>query len=272
MPLQAHLEAAEYEALPDVTVLGKDSFVKNEKENKFFLNLPADEAGKLAFNLQASVAKLEANNKELLKQKGEINTKATAYESLGKTPDELKELLNSKRPEDLQKLIEKHNADMEAVKASYAEAEKQKAEAIQRLQQQLADTNTKAEISRLRNDFDLNDTSEFVLKEFIRSEPKEEGSLEFVTRVYENGNPALHAGEPMTPDQLIKSFQEAKKFPAMFNGGTGGGTGATNRQSANGGGGKLFTVSASASKSNPALYEQAKAEADKVGGTVQWTD
>lgn len=271
MPLQAILEAAEFDALPDVTVLGKDSFVKNEKENKFFLNLPADEAGKLAFNLQSSVAKLEANNKELLKQKGEANRESETFKSLGKTPDELKELLNSKRPEDLQKLIEKHNADMEAVKASFTESDNQKTEIVQKLQQQLADTNTKAAISRLRNEFDLNDMADFVLRDFIRSEPKDEGSTEYVTRVYENGNPALHAGEPMTPDQLIKGFQDGKKFLQMFNAGNGGGTGASNRQGSTGNGTNV-SVSRAAVKEDVNLFRAAEEQAAKTGGQVVFTD
>lgn len=230
MPLQAHIEAAAFDALPDVTVLGKDSFVKNEKEGKFFLNLPADEAGKLAFNLQESNRKLQENNADLLRQKGEANAKAKPWESFGKTPDEIRELLESKRPEDITALVAKHNADLDAMKTSFAEAEKQKAAAIEALQRQLAETNTKATISRLRADYDLDDTAEHVLSSYIRSEPKEEGSLEFVTRVYDNGSPALLAGEPMTPDQLIKSFREAKKYNGMFQVGSGEGTGSTSRQ------------------------------------------
>lgn len=229
MPLQAHIDTAAFDALPDVTVLGKDSFVKNEKENKFFLNLPADEAGKLAFNLQESVRKLTENNADLLRQKGDANTKAKAYESLGKTADELKEILDSKRPEDLQKLIESHRLEIDNLKRSFQEGKDKDAASIEALTRQLSETNTKATISRLRAEYDLNDTADFVLREFIKSEPKEEGSFEFVTRVYENGNPALLAGESMSPDQLIKSFQEAKKFPAMFNVGNGNGPGNTNR-------------------------------------------
>jgi len=230
MPLQAILEAADFDALPDTTILGKDSFVKNEKENKFFLNLPDAEAAKLAFSQQASIAKLTGNNAELLKQKGAANAEAEAFKTLGKSPDELKELLNSKRPEDINKLVADYAAKEESLRKSYEDsltASNAKAEAAAR---QLQDTITRATISRLRAEFDLNDTADFVLRDYIRAEPKEEGSADYVTRVYQDGNPALVAGQPMSPEQLIGTFREGKKYLAMFNAGDGGGAGGTNRQ------------------------------------------
>jgi hypothetical protein len=76
----------------------------------------------------------------------------------------------------------------------------------------------------------------------------------------------------MKPEQLINAFKEQKKFPAMFNAGTGGGSGQNPRQFNNPGGGKTFSVSREASKTNPQLYQTAKAEAEKVGGVVTFTD
>lgn len=272
MPLQAMLEAAEYDALPDTTVLGKDSFAKNDEQNKFFLNLPPDEAGKLAFNLQKSIAKLTDNNKELLKQKGEANTKAQAFELLGKTPDEIKELIESKRPEDVQKLVEAHKEEIAKITRSFEEpltAAKTKAE---KLEAQVRQSLASSEISKLVTAYDLDpETAPAILERYIKPVPVDEGSDEYVTRVFDNGQPALIAGQPMTTEQLIKGWIDNKKYQAIFRAGTGGGGGADGRQQSSGGG-SIIRVSREASKTNPGLYQQAKAQAEKTGAQVQFTD
>ena len=76
------------------------------------------------------------------------------------------------------------------------------------------------------------ETADYVLRDFIKVVPKEEGSTEYTVKVFENGQEALVAGQPQTPAGLIKGFQEAKKFPAMFNVSDGAGTGNTNRAGA----------------------------------------
>src|SRR6185369_632480 len=155
MPLQAVISEAEFDALPDSTTLGKDSFVKNEKTNEIFLNLPDGEAGKLAFNLQQSIEKLTKNNKELLQQKGEANAKSQAWEAIGKTPEEVAEQLKSRRPEDLQKLIESHKTELEAIKKSGVEETAKERAAREALEGEYASTKLDSTIEKLLNRYDM---------------------------------------------------------------------------------------------------------------------
>lgn len=263
MPLQATIEAAEFDALPDTTTLGKDSFVKNEKENKFFLNLPDAEASKLAFSLTDSVNKLTENNKNLLTQKGAVNDKLKPWEALGKTPEEIAELINSKRPEDVQKLVEAHNTEKETLKKSFEEplnAAKLRADKFEQLHRENL---AKSTISKLRADHSLDETAEFVLRDFIRVVPVEEGSDDYTIKVFDGGQPALVAGQPMTPDQLVTGFREAKRFQTMFLAGGGGGTGANPNQQNSGGGGKAMNRT-----SFEALSSEAQFKHIREGGTL----
>jgi hypothetical protein len=270
MPLQAIVEAAEFDALPDVSVIGKDLFVKNEKENKFFLNLPDSEAAKLAVGLQQSVAKLTANNKELLTQKGEANAKVEAWSAIGKTPEEVTEQLKSRRPEDLQKLVEAHKLELDAIKKSGSEETLKERTAREALESEYAATKLDSTLEKLVNKFDMRPSARFALKEAIKVERDDAGK--FVTRVYgDDGQPAYLAQAPMTPEQLVGQWQEKKQYPELFNAGTGGGAGSSSRQFA-GQNGTQFKVSREASKSNPSLYQQAKEQAAKVGGEVVFID
>lgn len=231
MQLQATITPDAFAALPDSTVLGKDAFAENTKENLFFLNVPDSEARKLAFSLNTELEKLRDNNRELLKQKGEVNSKVKDFEALGKTPEEIKELLDSKRPEELMKLIADHKTEMDTLKQSYEGPMQALTADNERLKSQIADSVSRAAISKLRTDYDLNDTADYILRDFIKAVPSDDG---YQTRVFENGQEALVAGQPMTPEQLIKGFQEQKRFSAMFNVSEGGGTGVT-RSAANAG-------------------------------------
>ncbi|HUF04343.1 MAG TPA: hypothetical protein VMM38_09225 [Aridibacter sp.] len=111
------------------------------------------------------------------------------------------------------------------------EAERQKFRAIQdHLCRALLDS----EVGRLRAEFNLNESGAYVLKDHLKVEPVEEGSDKFGFRVYENGQPALEAGKEKTPEQLLRGWQENKRFSSIFNAGGGGGSGAPPNQNRGG--------------------------------------
>lgn len=224
MPLLAVLDETAHGALDDSL---KTLYKQNTENKNFYLDIAPDEAAKVAFGLQADVKKKEDLLKKAHEEKRAAEAKAGLFDTLGKTPDEIKELIESKRPEDIQKLIETHRTELETVKRSYEEPIATATQRAERAERQAMDLMARTKIQELRNQYDLNDTADYVLRDFIKVVPVEETG-EFAVKVFENGQPALVAGQEMTPDQLVKSFQEAKKFPAMFNVSDGAGTG-TNR-------------------------------------------
>ena len=267
MALLAVLDEAAHGALDDSL---KTFYVQNSETKEFHLDIAPDEAAKLAHHQRQQ---LEAKKADLARVHGEktaLAQKLTAFDALGKSADDIKAALEGKMPKEAKELLEKFETDTAALKASYEEPLTKAKTRIERAERQAQELLARTAIQQLRNEFDLNDTADYVLKDFIKVVPKDEESGEFIVKVFENGQPALVAGQEMKPEQLITSFKEQKKFPAMFNAGTGGGSGAPARQT--GSGGKAFSVSREASKNNPALYQNAKAEAEKVGGSVTWTD
>lgn len=230
MPLLAVLDENAYGGLDDSL---KTLYKQNTENKQFYLDISPDEAGKLAFTLQSDVKKKEDLLKKAHDDKRAAELKASAFDSLGKSPDEIKELIESKRPEDIQTLISTHRTEIETLKNSYAEPITRATERAERAERQAQELLARTKIQELRNQYDLNDTADYVLRDFIKVVPVEE-SGEFAVKVFENGQPAVVAGQEMTPDQLIKSFQEAKKFPAMFNVSDGAGTGNTSRQAGTG--------------------------------------
>jgi hypothetical protein len=226
MPLLAVLDEAAHGALDDSL---KSLYVQNTDTKEFHLDVAPDEAAKLAHNLRKQFDSKKTDLDRVHREKKELADKIAAFEGLGKTADEIKELINSKRPEDVAKLVEAHRLELEQTKASFEEPMVKLKDETGKLRQQIEQQMTQAAIQKLRNEFDLNETADYVLRDFIKVVPKEEGSAEYVTKVVGgDGQEMLVAGQPIGPDGLIKNFQEAKKFPAMFNAGSGGGTGVTN--------------------------------------------
>lgn len=272
MPLLAVLDEGAHGALDESL---KTLYVQNTQDKNFYLDIAPDEAAKVAFNLQKQFENKKADLSRVHGEKTAIEQKLKAFEGLGKTADEIKSAMEASRPEEVNKLlaeaVAKHQSEIEALKNSYEEplgAAKSRAE---KLEAQVQRSLSTSEISKLVTAYNLDpETAPAILRDYIKAVPQEEGSDEYATRVFENGQPALVAGQPMTPDQLIKGWQEAKKFQGMFVNPGAGGTGATNRQTQFGG--RTFQVSREASKTNPQLYQNAKAEAEKVGGQVTWTD
>lgn len=225
MSLLAVLDAKAHEALDESL---KTLYVQNTENKNFYLDLPQAEAEKLAFDLNS---KFENKKKELTAKHTELNelkAQIETYKKIGKTPEEIAELIESKRPEEINTLIANHKTEIETLRKSYEEpmeAMKAEAEAIRK---QIENLRTQTAIQKARNEFDLNETADYVLRDFIKVVPKEEGSSEYVEKVFENGQEMLVAGQPQTIAGLIKSFQEQKKFSAMFNAGSGAGAGVTN--------------------------------------------
>lgn len=205
----------------------KTFYVQNTDTNEWWLNV--DEPARL----DVAGSKTLQNKKDELKrihdEKKAIADELAAYKALGKSADELKAALEANRPEEVTKMVKDHQDEIAALKRSFEEPlESAKARAA-KLEAQVQNALIQSEIAKLRDTYGLNDAANFTLKEYIKVVPKEEGSDEFVVKVFENGQEALVAGQPQTPDQLIKGFQEQKKYPWMFNVGDGAGTGNTNR-------------------------------------------
>lgn len=239
MPLLAVLDEGAHGALDDSL---KTLYVQNTENKQFYLDIAPDEAAKVAFTLQAEVKKKEEATRLAHEAKKVAEAKAKAYESLGTDPEEIKARLESNRPEDVTKMVTEYEAKIKSLTESFEEPIKKAEAKAQKLEQQVHQTLTQNAIAKLRSDFDLNETADYVLRDFIKVVPREEGSDEFTVRVFENGQPALVAGQEMSPEQLIKGFQESKKFMPMFNAGAGGGTGASNRQNQTPAGAKTITV------------------------------
>jgi hypothetical protein len=226
MPLLAILDEGAHGALDDSL---KNLYVQNAENKQFYLDISPDEAGKVAFNLQKEKELLKTNNSELLKQKGEANTKLKAYESLGKAPDEIKAALGANQPENVTKMVADYEEKFNALKSSYEEATTAKDSKLEALQAQLHKTLVNGTIAKLRAEHDLNDTADYVLRDYLKVEESDDGTA--TVRVYENGKPALAAGGlEKTPELLLNGFRENKQFLAIFNAPNGGGTGGTNNQ------------------------------------------
>lgn len=266
--LQAVLDEAAHSSLDDSL---KTLYVQNTETKEFHLDIAPDEAAKLAHNLRSQFENKKTALDDLHKSKKTIDDELKAFKALGKTADEIKAALEANRPEEVTKLIEKYEAEKTALQKSFEEPLTKAQGQVKSLTEKYQQMMTANAIAKVREQFDLNEMADYVLRDYIRAVPKEEGSDEYVVRVFENGEPAMVAAQPMTTDQLIKGFQDGKKFPAMFNAGQGAGTGM-GKAAGGTGSGTVIQVSREASKTNPQLYQQAKEQAAKVGGTVAFTD
>jgi hypothetical protein len=262
MSLRAIIDNAAYEALPDTSVIGKDSFKKNEKDNQFYLNLQGEEAAKLAMPLQEKVTKLEANNQKLLDEKIKTAAKVTAFEKLGKTPEELEQFLKDNKTEDAAALEAKYKTQMESVRTSAqaeidsVKIEYERAQTTNReLTDQIREQMKRTIVAELKTEFDMNALGDDYLANRIAIVPEEEGSNKFVVRVIEDGKEAFKGGALKTPKELAEEARQNRDLAGMFNGGTGGGSGGHNNQ---GGGGsrKVGTVLASDQAGMTASLEQ----------------
>ncbi len=223
--LSAVLNDAAFQAADDSL---KTFYVQNTETKDWWLDV--DEPGKLDVAGQTTFGNLKTKLDGAFKERDTAKASLKAYEALGKTADELKAALEANRPEEVTKLVEKYEAEKQQLKASYEEPLTAAQERAKKLEAQVERSLTQAAIQKLRNEYDLNDTADYVLRDFIKAVTTDDG--DHAIKVFDNGVEALVAGQPQTPEGLIKSFQEAKRFPAMFNVSDGAGTGNTNRAGA----------------------------------------
>lgn len=227
MPLLAVLDEGAHGALDESL---KSLYVQNSETKQFYLDVAPDEAAKIAFNLQKQFdnKKVELTNKH--KELNDLKSKVAAYEGLGKSAEEIKAALEANQPENVTKLVTDYETKMEALKKSFEEPLSQAIEKAKKYEAQIQKSLTDAAIQKLRNEHDLNEAADYVLRDYIKAVPKEEGSDEYTVKVFENGSPAIIAGQEMKPEQLISQWREHKKFTPIFNAGDGGGSGGSNRQ------------------------------------------
>lgn len=277
MPLLAIIDEAAFNALAEETVLGKDSFKKDEKTGKYAFLMDGAEAGKLAVPLQNENAKLKDNNAKLLDEKIKTAAKYQPWEKLGKTPEEIETILKEGVTADTEKLTKEHNAKIEGLKAEtqrLLDAAKLEAEEARNgkaeIEKHLIGEIKRVTIAELKNDFGIANGGEDYFANRI-DVVFDEDLKKYVPRVIENGEVAYKGTAFKTPKQLAEETRENKEFANLFIAGNAAGGGADPRQSRAGIGGQ-FLVSREASKTNPDLYRQAKEQAEKAGGQVGWTD
>ncbi len=263
--LSAVLTDAAYQEADDSL---KTYYQQNSESKDWFLDV--DEPAKLDFAGQTAFNNLKAKLDGAFKERDQMKKALKEYETVGKTPTEIAELLQANRPEEVTKMVADYETKMETLRKSFEEPLAAATDKAKRLEGVVQKSLTDSAISKLRNEFDLNETADYVLRDFIKVVPKEEGSDEMTVRVFENGQPAMVAGQDMKPEQLIKGFQEQKKFGAMFNAGSGGGASVPRNGSSFSG--SSTKVSREASQSTPKLYQDARAAAEKSGTTVEFTD
>ncbi len=236
MPLLAIIDEAAFNTLADETVLGKDSFIKDEKTNTYRLAMDGAEAGKLAIPLQEKVTKLETNNAKLLDEKIKALEKATSFEKLGKTPDELETILKEGVTADTEKLTKEFNTKLESVKTEnerLLNAAKQEAAdaaaAKAETEKHLIATIKRSEISELTKEFGVTKGGEDFFANRI-DVVFDEDIKKYVPRVIENGEVAYKGTAFKTPKQLAEETKANKDYANLFEAGTAAGSGADGRQ------------------------------------------
>lgn len=226
------LDEAAHGALDDSL---KTLYVQNTENKNFYLDVAPDEAAKLAFNLQSQ---FQAKKDELTRVHTEKNTlkaEVDAFKAIGKTPDELKTAIESNRPEDVTKLVTDYETKMADLKRSFEEPLTKAEERSQRLAAQVEQSLTDSEIANICQQFGINTAGSFVLRNYIKAvpSPTDENPDAYAIKVFENGKLMQIAGQDISAEQLVKGFQEQKKFPEIFTVGDGAGTGNTNRNTVN---------------------------------------
>lgn len=277
MNILAVLDEAAFNELPDATVLGKDGYIKDEKTSTFKLAMAGTEAEKLATGLQQ---KFDNKKVELDKVHGEKNGLAqelAKFSGLGKTPDELETILKEGVTADTEKLTKEYTTKLESVKAENqrlldaAKAETEAAATAKlETEKHLISTIKRNEIAELRNEFGITKGGEDFFANRI-DVVFDEDLKKYVPRVIENGEVAYKGSAYKTPKQLAEETKANKEFANIFEAGVGGGTGAPPRQGGGAPAGSI-AVSRTAVKTNPDLYEQAKAKAAETGGQISWTE
>src|SRR5690606_21388030 len=180
---------------------------------------------------------------------------------------------------DIKALEEKYAAQKASIETEYENKLKTMSEEVKNAQKLAEAANAQLRgqikattIAELRAKYGLTKLAEDVLDRRIDVVPEQEGSNRMVARVFENGEPSYKAGNFKTPEQLVEELREIADFSGMFVAGTAGGSGAPSHQRTGGAGGGIIRVSREASKTNPSLYQQAKAEAAKTGAKVEFID
>lgn len=239
MGLQSIIEQAAFDELPETSVIGKDLFVKNEKENKFFLNLSEDEAGKIAFGKQREIDLLNKNNQELLSEKKTKATELQEWKNLGKTRQEIADLIKAGKGPDADQLksqFEQQYAsqitDLTNQINSLTETNKSLDEKVKEGQQLKLKTLHQQEIETARNTHGLNALGEDYVRMRTVMVPESEGSEKLVPRVVDplTGDFAWKAGALKTIDQLIEEAKLDANLSGMFMGGKAGGSNADPNQ------------------------------------------
>lgn len=236
MKILAVLDEAAFGALPDETVLGKDSYIKDEKANNFKLALSGEEAGKLALPLSQQLDNKKADLKRLHEEKKELEDKLKAYEALGKTPEEIGEVLKTGKTADVEAVEKEYKAKIEsinkanesALNAAKAELEAERNGSAE-TKKQLQQTVKRTLIAELKNKFDMNALGDDYLSNRIEV-VYDEDTKQYLPRVMENGQEAYKGGVLKTPEQLAEEARANRDLAGMFNAGAGGGSGAQNNQ------------------------------------------
>lgn len=240
MPLLAIIDEATFTALADETVLGKDSFIKDEKNNNFHLAMDGAEAGKLAIPLQNELKKAKENNAKLLDEKIKVLERVKPWEDLGKTPEEIGTILKDGVTADTEKLTKEYNAKIEGLRVENqrlldaAKAETDAAAAAKaETERHLISTIKGKELADLTNEFKITKGGEDFFANRI-SVVFDEDLKKYAPRVIENGEVSYKGPAFKTPAQLAEETKANKDYANLFEAGSAAGSGADARQTSTG--------------------------------------
>jgi hypothetical protein len=221
MPIQAVLDEAGVTALDDSL---KPLYVKNEKDNLFWLDMSGEDAAKLAKPLQDEVLRLKTHGDTVLGEKKTIAEELKAFKALGKKPEEIQEFLKANANIDLNAINIAHQTELAKVQDSVKEiveaSTKERAEAVNQLHTYMK----KSYLAELKNKYELSDAADDVLGNRLVLMPEAEGSTKMAFRVIENGELSYKAGSFKTPEQLIEELRENKGLQGIFYAGSATGT------------------------------------------------
>lgn len=226
--LTAVIDGDAFTSLPE-TIDPKELFQKDEKNDNYVLAMDGGEAAKLAKPLQDEVTRLKAHNETVLGEKDAIQAKFKPFEELGKTPQELEDLISDKVPADVVAITETHKSEINSLRLSAEASVKAAEDKVKSIDSLLQTTLQSTAIDKA-----IRDTSATPLAyDYLLNRTKiikMDGSDEYVVRILdESGEIAYKAGQPMTPAQLLEDKKTDPIYGGMFFAGDAGGTGGTNQ-------------------------------------------
>lgn len=222
--IKAILDSSAFDSLPE-TIDPKELFQKNEKDDNYVLALDGAEAGLLAKPLQTEKELLVANNAKLVEEKKEALEALKPFKDLGKTVQELTDIINDKTPQDIATLTQTHKTEMESLRTSTQTELEAASTKVKELEEEVLRDKRNFAIDKAIQSTGATPLAFDYLKDRVEV-VKVEGSKDYAVRVKDDkGEIAYKGGAPMTPAQLLDEKKTDPIYSGMFFAGESGGTG-----------------------------------------------